>query len=295
MTNDGEVAVRAAVDRAAEVVEARRQPRRWRSHEAIADDILKQHRLVADRQGRVYQYDGRYWRRFHPFELQRLIWTVADSEVASSSRRKEVAALVALKVAVPDLRWGRLADREIACRNGVLDLLINEIRPHRPEDYLEQTLAQEYDPGALCPTWLECLETWFRSADDDRATALQDFAGYVCMNHAKYKKALLLYGPGDTGKSVFVRALQQLVGPEACCSLSVESMDDPVRLTAIRGKQLNVCSELSGRALVRDSGFKTLISTEEPVFLNPKYENPEMYLPPSLPTSLRHRPPLELL
>ena len=56
-------------------------------------------------------------------------------------------------------------------------------------------------------------------------------------------------------------------------------MDDPVRLCVLRGKLLNTITELSARALVKDSGFKTLISTEEPVFMNPKFLPPFMYTP----------------
>ena len=278
MTEDGEAAVHAAVESAAPIT--RRSTKDSQpGAEAIADSILEAEVLMADRHGLVYLHDGRCWERLTDFELQTLIWRAAGSAAEQPAKRAATAQLVALKTAAPDLSWGRVADHEIACFDGVLDLLTNEIRPHRPENFIEQTLAQDYDAGAVSPTWSACLEKWFGSADDDRAMALQEFAGYICMSHAKYKKALLLYGPGDTGKSVAVWVLQELVGPSATCSLSVEAMDDPVRLPVIRGKLLNVISELSGKALVRDSGFKTLISTEEPVFLNPKWEHPLMYLP----------------
>ena len=45
-------------------------------------------------------------------------------------------------------------------------------------------------------------------------------------------------------------------------------MDDPQRLAVIKGKALNVITEVSSDALIADGGFKTLVSTEEPVFID---------------------------
>jgi hypothetical protein len=73
--------------------------------------------------------------------------------------------------------------------------------------------------------------------------------------------------------------MKALVGDEYTCQLGVEDMDDPVRRAVLKGKALNVLTEVSAEALIADGGFKTLISTEEPVLLDAKYRPPEMYVP----------------
>lgn len=252
---------------------------RKRSADNVADEIVENVVLMADRDARVYSYNGRHWERLTAFQLERLAFKYGGAEAARASQRSEICKLLALRVAIDEVTWGRVADHEISCHSGVLDLKTERVRSHTPDDYLEATLPHDFDPSAACPTWDRTIEDWFGSADDSRAAALQEFCGYIISSHARYKKAGLLEGPGDTGKSIAVGIAEQLVGRSSCCSLSVDSMDDPTRLTIIKGKMLNVMSELSSKALVKDSMFKTLISTEEHVFLNPKYEPPEMYLP----------------
>jgi P4 family phage/plasmid primase-like protien len=99
------------------------------------------------------------------------------------------------------------------------------------------------------------------------------------MSHARLKKALLLYGESNTGKGVVFALAQMLVGRQYTCQLGVEDMDDPVRRAVLVGKALNVITELSADALIADGGFKTLVSTEEPVLIDAKYREPIMYTP----------------
>ncbi|MEQ9489512.1 MAG: phage/plasmid primase, P4 family [Alphaproteobacteria bacterium] len=234
--------------------------------------------------GTIYFYnpDRHQWRRIHETELNKLIHDNAGRVAEAKSFRAEVRENLAMFSLDADLKFGRVAGTEIPLKTGVLDLASGRHRSHNRDDMLERVLPHDYDPDAVAETWDRALVMWFGQPDgtlDSRAVALQEFAGYVLLPHARFKKALMMYGPGDTGKSEVIWMLQQLVGRDACCALSVDAMDDPVKLTVLRGKLLNVMSELSGQSLVRDSGFKTLVSTEEQVMLNPKYEPVEMYLP----------------
>ncbi len=105
-------------------------------------------------------------------------------------------------------------------------------------------------------------------------------AAYIGMSHARWKKALLLYSTvPNTGKSVVAMLAKRLVGQEYCCTLGVEHMDDPVRSAVLVGKALNVITEVSADAMIADGGFKTLVATEEPILLDPKYKDPLLYVP----------------
>jgi phage/plasmid-associated DNA primase len=88
---------------------------------------------------------------------------------------------------------------------------------------------------------------------------------------------LLVQGASNTGKSQLVYVLQHLVGTTFTCQLSVEHMDDPVMRAVIKGKALNIMTELSSTAMIADGGFKTLVSTEEPILINEKYKPAETY------------------
>lgn len=248
----------------------------------VVEAILAQYRLVQDRWGTVYRYDGRRWVEVQESTLYAMAHR-ADEGPQRLSRRREVVALLKTIIHLETLEWGRVADHEVACWNGVVDCRTGRIRDHRPEDYLETVIPWEWRPleaglASEAPAFAAALDLWL-GPDAEAHAALQEFFGYVALSHARYKKALFLKGPSNTGKSAVVLLLMALVGPDQYCSIPVDQMHDPMLLADIKGKRLNVMTELPASAVVRDGGFKTLVSGEEPVKLNEKFKPVETYRP----------------
>lgn len=251
-------------------------------HEVIAGAILEERRhagghagFVQAADGTCYRYTGTFWKPVSDDTLLHLAHMAGARRV---TLRREVVATIKASCHVEGLEFGRVGDHEIPAANGVLDVRSMTLRAHRPEDYLDSVLPVAWDAGAVSPALDGALGDWFDD-EEERPAALQEYAGYVCLAHAKWKKALVLYGPGDTGKSTFVKILRALVGPEFCCSLPVDDMDDPVARSVIWRKRLNTISELSAEAMIADGGFKTLVSTEESILINPKYVAPLTIVP----------------
>ncbi len=266
----GEDDIREAVKKS---VPASKSPNR------VAAEILEKHRLVADATESVYRYENGVWRRLPKIALYRLAQDF-DGGATTVHRRREIVDFLRNAVYEHDLTWGRVADHEVGCISGIVDVLTGEIKSHRPEYYLERVIPHVYDPSAEAPVWQAALADWFGDGEGDGSIeALQDFFGYMCLSHAKWKKALLLYGPADCGKSRIVDAGMGLVGLEYTCQLSIEFMDDKTTRAVIKGKALNVATELPTDALIADSGFKTMVSTEEPILIDEKYCPAEMYVP----------------
>lgn len=256
----------------------RRRARESENPNVQAEKLLESVRLVTDENGTVYQFTSAYWKEIKDATLLKFCLDKAGTQSRHSFRQEMIHFLKAM-TCDPDLKWGRVAEYEIACNNGVVDVRNGTIRKHRPADYLERVLPWNFDPSAMAPTWQQCLIDWFSELGPkaELADALQEFAGYICLSHARYKKALLLHGESDTGKSQVVDAFQQLVGRSFTCQLSVDHMDDPVMRAVIKGKALNVMTELRADAMIADGGFKQLVSTEEPILLNEKFKPAETY------------------
>ena len=89
----------------------------------------------------------------------------------------------------------------------------------------------------------------------------------------------MVYGIKNAGKSSLLKIMRAMVGDEWCCSLPVGAFDDPVRLCAVMHKRLNVVTEMSSNEIIKGAGFKTMISTEEAVEINPKFKHPISYVP----------------
>ena len=235
---------------------------------------------VQDGTGTLWAWNGRYWTEIKRDTIIALAYQAVEGR-GNHNTWTEIANRLKASSHQPDLAWGQVADHEVPVENGVLDILTDELRPHRPEDYLENVIPHEYVAGGvaadLAPVFHQALVTWF-GEDLQAVDAFQEFAGYVLLPHAKLKKALLLFGPGDTGKSQAVYVLQLLVGPALTCQLSVENMDDVKLRSVLIGKRLNVMTEISQKALTADSGFKTLVSTEEPIMIDIKYKRTFAYV-----------------
>jgi putative DNA primase/helicase len=245
---------------------------------AVVAEMREAFRLLTDDSNAVYMYTGGAWAPLSEPRLNAMAYAMRP-RMAAGTRRDTLSHLRAATY-VPDLKWGRVDNGEIPCANGVLDVVTGKLRAHRPEDLLERVLPIKWDAKAKCERWLKALAVYFPEAvDGGRVGALQEFFGYICLPHARFKRALFLYGKPDTGKSLVAMVAKKLVGERFACTLGVEHMDDPQRLSVIKGKALNVITEVSADALIADGGFKTLVSTEEPIFIDAKYLKPENYTP----------------
>jgi P4 family phage/plasmid primase-like protien len=244
--------------------------------------ILGEHQIVRDPHGTCYEYNGRCWVEVTPQVLQRYALS-ADSHWASTQKRhgETISYLTASSQQVDEIPWGALPDHEVPLWSGVVDFVKKTQRPHNAEDWLESVIPHTWIEDAKCPRWYEALGRWFRCDPEwkEKLLALQEFFGYCLLTHAKYKKALVCYGDPNTGKSVVVTILIELVGSRNTCSIPVEQMDDPRALAPIKGMSLNVISDLTAKSMIADGGFKRLVSTGDAVSLDEKYKTPELYVP----------------
>lgn len=247
----------------------------------IAKDILKEIDLVTTPGGNTYRYNGTFWEPLTNRLLERLACEMDRSCDTHWKRNKEIAYYLQLYSLKEDLVWNELEPTEVAFQNGVLDILTGDLRHHHQSDYLETVLPHAYCPETDCPLWEQCLNDWFGNDldADEKIQALQMFFGYVLLPHAKFKKALFCFGLPNTGKSVVNQVLVELVGQKNTCIIPLERMGNPRDLAAIKGKLLNVVGELSYDTLVSDGGFKQLVSTQEPILIDQKYKEAELYIP----------------
>ncbi len=229
----------------------------------------------------IYVYDGRKWVPSAKSYIEQLALREDGEWVSTRHRRTEIASFIATKIYRRDHVWRQIEMYEVPVANGMIDIRTMTVRPHRKEDYLQTCIPWEYSAKAQCPELMRCLDTYFGGDDDGEAkiAALQEFFGYCLMPHARYKKALLCVGESDCGKSTIPFLLRQLVGGENIAAVGVEHMDDERKRAPLLGKLVNLLTELTSDAMIADGGFKTLVSTEEPILFDGKYQAPVMDIP----------------
>lgn len=149
---------------------------------------------------------------------------------------------------------------KIAVENGLLDLETENLREIKKEDYLKTRLPVKYNPDADCQKFLEYLEEVVESQADRKK--LQEYIGYTLLvGSAKYQKMLMLLGPTDSGKSVFLKTIRTLLGHENCAEESLKQLADTRwSVSKINDKIANIDHDLNAEEIDNIGRIKKLAS-----------------------------------
>lgn len=150
-----------------------------------------------------------------------------------------------------------------------------ELRPHQPEDFMTYLLHFPYNPKATAPLFQSYLDRV--QPDKERQYILAEYLAYLFIptSTLKLEKALLLYGSGANGKSVFFEVVNALLGDENVSTYSLQTLTDidrggPYR-ARIANKLVNYASEINGK--LEASIFKAMVSGE-PIEAKALYSQP---------------------
>lgn len=227
----------------------------------------------------IYIYRQNYWQETSREFIEKLAMQYMSFAGAKMKKVREAAGLALTRRHIQQINWNQISPTEIVLENGILDFMTGEVRDHDPENYVDRVIPFPYDPEATCPLWKKCLQEWLPGMDEE-IDALQQFFGYILMSHARYKKAMILFGKRDTGKSQVCNVATTLVGGNRfVCSVTPDEMDDPRKRAPLKGKALNVVADLKKNTVLADGGFKQLVSTGDPITIDQKYTRSEMYTP----------------
>ncbi|MDN3205658.1 DNA primase family protein [Algoriphagus sediminis] len=160
-----------------------------------------------------------------------------------------------------------LADKVlINLQNGTFEVSPNgtQIRPFDRRDFLTYQLPFEYDPQAKAPIFEAYLNKVL--PDIERQKILAEYLGFVFVKHGsnrlKEEKALILYGTGANGKSVFFEIVSALLGSQNTSNYSLQSLtnENGYFRAKLANKLVNYASEINGK--LESSVFKQLVSGE---------------------------------
>ena len=162
----------------------------------------------------------------------------------------------------------------INLQNGTFEITPEKqiLRPFRREDFLTHQLPFSYQEKTGALRFQQYLDRVL--PDKKSQQVLAEFCGYVFIRHLKLEKALLLYGSGANGKSVFYEVLRALLGEHNCSSYSLSSLTNSRNgyyRAMLQNKLVNYASEIHGR--LEADIFKQLVSGE-PVEARSPYEKP---------------------
>lgn len=155
----------------------------------------------------------------------------------------------------------------IPLNNGVWDIGNKKLISHSPHYNFKTIIEIDYDKEATCPNWLHFLEETLYPQD---IQVVQEWFGFQLLTEYLLKKAVILLGERDTGKTVFLEVLTNFIGERNKTGLSLQKIssgNDFVKLS-LKDKYSNIYDDLSSKDMNDGGNFKVAtgggnISAEE--------------------------------
>lgn len=145
---------------------------------------------------------------------------------------------------------------ELICvNNGVINVKTKELLPFDPEYNFKTKLDLTYNPQEDCPEIKKFFEETFYPDDNP---VIQEWLGFHLYKRYFIKKAMILFGPKDTGKTIFLNLLTRFVGEnnKTGISLHLITKNDKFTLQFLKDKLANIYDDLSFKDLNDAGGFK---------------------------------------
>ena len=219
----------------------------------------------------IYLYNGTYWNELDKETFQKFLGEASEKMgVTKFSARffsfreqlfKQFLSSNYLPTPQPDndtvlinLQNGTFAvDTENIC-----------LKPFDRNDFLTYQLAFDFLPDAKAPIFQMFLDEVL--PDKNNQKVLAEYIGYLFIRHGgdkiKIEKALILFGGGANGKSVFFEVINRLLGADNTSNYSLQSITDDTGYyrAKLANKLVNYGSEINGK--LESSLFKQLTSGE---------------------------------
>jgi putative DNA primase/helicase len=219
----------------------------------------------------IYLYNGTFWAKIDNDAFQKFLGDAAEKMGVTifSARyyqfREQLFKqfLATAYLPTPESNKEKVL---INLQNGTFEISPQgtNLRPFDRSDFITYQLPFEYNPQAKAPIFEAYLNRVL--PDKERQKVLAEYLGYVFIKHGsnslKEEKALVLYGTGANGKSVFFVIVNSLLGVENVSSFSLQSLtnDNGYFRAKLANKLVNYASEINGN--LEASIFKQLVSGE---------------------------------
>ena len=227
----------------------------------IGNSILKNHHYITLRDTKdMYYYDSRSGIYLPNGE------TYLDEEITKylkanfqSIKLSEVKKYVQTKTYQLRTNIGTPKGK-LTLLNGILDIKNRIISPHSYNNITLSCLPIKFNRSAKCPLFLNFLQ---QIMSPQEADILQEYIGYCLQRGYEYKKALLLRGPPNTGKTTLLRILITFLGKENISSISLNDLETRFSIAELFGKMANICDELSAEDMKKTNQFKGLTGSSQ--------------------------------
>lgn len=130
-------------------------------------------------------------------------------------------------------------------KNTYFDLDTQRPIPHTPQIFTLNQLAIDYNPNLPYNEEVEQYLDDIANHVPERKKAILQAIGYFMTAKNNIQKFILVYGPsGSNGKSVLLKIIEEIIGPQNVCHKSIEELEKDFGADGMEFKLLNISTEL---------------------------------------------------
>lgn len=145
-------------------------------------------------------------------------------------------------------------------RNTLYNPITREFKEHIPDIVTVNRIPNDYNPEADTSE-IQKLMLSFVCEDEKLLNVLMEYAGHIFYPGTDFEKCMIITGERDNGKSTLTNYLREdIVGVDNTSNVPLEDFNDKFATYDLRGKMLNVSSELNGGYISDTAKFKQIIS-----------------------------------
>jgi len=162
--------------------------------------------------------------------------------------------------------------RYICFDNGVYDLLTDALLPFSPSYIVTNKINADYVPNAENPI-VEKAMIDFANGNEQIKMLLEEMIGYCLYRRNELRKAFILVGDKQNGKSTFLQMLNAFVGIDNTVALDLAELGDRFKTAQLSGKLVCAGDDIEDNFISNLAIFKKLV-TGNPVNAERKGQDP---------------------
>ena len=245
-------------------------------HNEFAAYMMEEHSFATPRDTEdLLIYDGGIYKPHGETFVKERIDHVMDGTLSTSRGKSETIGHITSRTYVD--RDDFDADEDVInLNNGLYHISTGEMTPHTPEYKSMRKTGVDYDREATCPA----IDKFIREVvAPEYVQTIYEMGGYALCSRKNLKRAFILEGQKNSGKSVLIKILESLVGGDAVTNVSPLTTSQTLYGAAeYYGKQLNLVDDLGDAPIENTGVLKSIISSGK-INAQFKYGQPFDYTP----------------
>ena len=155
----------------------------------------------------------------------------------------------------------------LCVKNGIIDLNTMKLQEHAPTTFLRTQINAVYAPNAKADRYGRFIAEVIPT-ERERTLFHEITASALLRNHLNVEKAVMLVGPGGSGKSVLLKTIASVFGDDNTSAASISDLTQrESHRVGLHGKMLNIYHNTSSNELNRTETINGLISGD-PIKVN---------------------------